>query len=137
MTVSFEQLKALKVGRHTLAIIVDDEELFGAARECAQRLLDLYPREEQLDAAGSAEPEPLRRWAVALSATATLFAILADWEQGSDPTKQALHSTLKHFPGSALLGVLCGEPEDDRKWSLLGMTRVVPSGKTTSTRAGQ
>jgi len=69
MTVPFEQLRALKMGRRALTIIVDDDLLSAVARGTAQWLLHLCPSEEQLDAVVIAEADPLRQCAAVLSAT--------------------------------------------------------------------
>lgn len=63
-----------------------------------QRPSHPYPSEEQLDAVVIAETDPLRQCSAVLSATATLFAVLVDWDQGSERTKRALHATLRHYP---------------------------------------
>jgi predicted NAD/FAD-dependent oxidoreductase len=98
MTVPFEQRSALKTCRQTLTIIVDDENLTAVARGTAQWLLHQYPSDEQLDAVVIAKTGPLPQSAAVLSATATLFAVLVEGDQGSERTKQALHAALRHHP---------------------------------------
>ena len=72
--------------------------LTAVARGTAQWLLHLYPSEEQLDAVVFTESDSLPQCATVLSATATLFAVLVDWDQGSERTKRALHAALRHYP---------------------------------------
>jgi hypothetical protein len=127
MTAPWESIEALKRGPQMLAIIANDELTTAAARACARQLLQLHPAEDHLDAFIATGAESLPRWEALLSATAALFRILAVWDQGSETTKRALESMLRHYPEASLPSVLGSQRVDPCKWSLRVLMPALPA----------